>query len=64
MFFLPVVCIVLMLNGLHESLVGGILIGLVGEVGHVNHPEALTVTGDDVTYCKVHDVFLHTFLQL
>lgn len=40
----------------HESLVGGVLIGLVGEVGHINHFEALTVFRDDIADCKGHDV--------
>lgn len=52
------------LNGLHESLVGGVLIGLVGEVGHINHFEALTVPSDDITNGKVHDVWFHPLLQL
>lgn len=42
--------------GLHESLVGSILIGLVGEVGHINLFEAWTVLSNNVTHCKVHDV--------
>lgn len=45
-----------MVASLHESLVGSILIGLVGEVGHINLPEARTVLSDDVTHRKVHDV--------
>lgn len=48
----------------HESLVGGVLVGLVGEVGHVNHFEALTVFSDDVTDCEGHEVRLHPLLQL
>lgn len=40
----------------HESLVRSILIGLVGEVGHINHFEALAVFTDDITDCKCHDV--------
>lgn len=51
-------------NVLHESLVGGVLIGLVGEVGHINHLEALAVASDDVTHRKVHDVRLQPLLQL
>lgn len=42
--------------GLHESLVGTILIGLVGEVGHINLSEAGTVLNDNVTHSKVHHV--------
>ena len=44
------------MDGLHESLVGGILIGLVGEVGHINHFEALTVPSNDITHGEVHNV--------
>lgn len=40
----------------HESLVGGVLVGLVGEVGHINHFKALTVFSDDVTDRKGHEV--------
>lgn len=36
----------------HESLVCSILIGLVGEVGHINHFEALALFDDDIADCK------------
>lgn len=52
------------LNCLHESLVSRILIGLVGEVGHINHSKALTVPSDDVTHGEGHGVRFHPLLQL
>lgn len=41
---------------LHESLVGCILIGLVGEVGHINHSKALTMASNYITHGEGHDV--------
>lgn len=48
----------------HESLVRSILIGLVGEVGHINHFEALALFNDYITDRKGHDVRFHPLLQL
>lgn len=50
-------------SGLHESLISCILIGLVGEVGHIGFSEERTLPTNDVADGEVHDVWFHPLLQ-